>query len=333
MNNIQQDFAKAFTDGALKTFKDLCNVDIIPETVHSESDCPEMLVISGLIGITGSKFKGLMNIAFSEIGFLDTMERMIGEKHETISKEIQDGASEFANIIFGQAKKSLNENNHHIKMALPSVIRGEDLNTPEDPNIITRQLLRLPNGIAFLEVSGMELEPSTETATEKPAENTIPKLDGQVLMSFVDAVKQAFSVQCSINPSALQPFKRTPDNGYHFDVGSIIGITGASFRGTLSIAFEEKAYLELYYRMTNERHDLITPEISDAASELINIIYGVTKAKLNEQGHRLQVAMPKLIYGAHMKLSHNSSKPSIALPFDVPNGKMWVEFAFDDHQV
>lgn len=331
MSNIQQDFAKAFTDGALKTFKDLCNIDIVPETIHSESDCPEMLVISGLIGITGSRFKGLMNIAFSEIGFLESMERMIGEKHESINKEIQDGASEFANIIFGQAKKDLNEKNHFIKMALPSVIRGEDLNSPENPNIITRQLLRLPNGIAFLEVSGMETEVPVETVNEKPAESALPKLDGQVLMSFVDAVKQALSVQCSISPSALQPFKRSAENGYQFDVASIIGVTGASFRGTLSIAFEEKAYLELYYRMTNERHDLITPEISDAASELINIIYGVTKAKLNEQGHRLQVAMPKLLQGPHMELNHNSRKPSIALPFDVPNGKMWVEFAFDDH--
>jgi chemotaxis protein CheX len=332
MNQIQQEFQQAFTEAAVMTFQELCGFVTTPEPIQSESDSPEMMVIAGMIGITGASFEGSMNIGFSEVGFLKTMEKMLGESHSEVNREIEDGAAEFANIIFGQAKLKLNENNHQFKPAIPCVIRAEELNTPDSANTIGRFLLRLPQGVAFLEISGKTTSTvAVPESTQKPSEST-PKLDGQVLLSFVESVREAFETQCHLKAEPQQPFKRSQENHYRFDIGSIIGITGTSFRGTLSIAFEANAYLEFFYRMTNERHDLVTPEIADGASEMINIIYGITKKKLNEQGHGLQMALPKLVQGANMEMRHGSKKPSIALPFVIEGGKFWVEFAFEDSE-
>ena len=329
MNNIYQDFEQPFIDGAIKTFKDLCGFETQAEPLQNESDSPEMMVIAGIIGITDVNFEGSMVVGFSENGFLETIEKMLGEKYDHLSAEIEDGAAEFANIIFGQAKLLLNEKNHKIKPAIPSVIRGEELNSPDQVNLISRKLFRLPKGVAFIEIAGRATKQSQPEPTQE-AVITGPKLDGQVLMSFVDGVRKALQIQCNMEAEPMQPFKRADGNYYQFDIGSIIGVTGATFRGTLSIAFEQKAYLELYYRMTNERHDFVTSEIADGASELMNIIYGIAKVKLNEQGHRLQMALPKLLQGPKMEMRHGSKKPPIAVPFSIEGGTVWVEFAFED---
>jgi chemotaxis protein CheX len=55
------------------------------------------------------------------------MERMLGEKYPEITQELEDGASELLNIIFGQAKKVLNERGYRIEKAIPTIIRGTDV--------------------------------------------------------------------------------------------------------------------------------------------------------------------------------------------------------------
>ena len=81
--------------------------------------------ISGVIGITSDSFSGSVVIAFPQKTFLAVMSRMIGEECTSLNKEIIDGVGELTNIIFGQAKITLNEKGYGIKTAIPSVISGQ----------------------------------------------------------------------------------------------------------------------------------------------------------------------------------------------------------------
>lgn len=82
--------------------------------------------ISGVIGLVCDAFNGSVVISFPEKTFLEIVSRIFGEKHLTITREIEDGAAELTNIIFGQAKIVLNERGYGIKTALPSVVTGKD---------------------------------------------------------------------------------------------------------------------------------------------------------------------------------------------------------------
>lgn len=82
--------------------------------------------ISGVIGLVSEAFSGAVVISFPQETFLKIMSRMLGETITTINKEIEDGAGELTNIIFGQAKIELNERGYGIKTAIPSVIAGKD---------------------------------------------------------------------------------------------------------------------------------------------------------------------------------------------------------------
>lgn len=82
--------------------------------------------ISGVIGLISEAFSGSVVISFPANTFLKIMTRMLGEECTEITKDIEDGAGELTNIIFGQAKIGLNERGFGIKTALPSVISGND---------------------------------------------------------------------------------------------------------------------------------------------------------------------------------------------------------------
>lgn len=84
--------------------------------------------VSGVIGLVSDAFEGTVVLSFPEKTFLAIMSNMLGEKIETMSQEIADGAGELTNIIFGQAKVALNEQGYGIKTAIPAVVTGANHN-------------------------------------------------------------------------------------------------------------------------------------------------------------------------------------------------------------
>lgn len=82
--------------------------------------------ISGIIGIVSDTFNGSVVIGFPASTFLKVMSSMLGDTFTEINKDILDGAGEITNMIFGQAKITLNEKGYGIKTALPSVVHGKN---------------------------------------------------------------------------------------------------------------------------------------------------------------------------------------------------------------
>jgi chemotaxis protein CheX len=84
--------------------------------------------IAGVIALTCSEFTGSISICFRADVFLKLYENMVGEKHEVITREIEDAAGEILNIIFGQAKTVLNDKKGYtLEKALPTILVGEKL--------------------------------------------------------------------------------------------------------------------------------------------------------------------------------------------------------------
>jgi chemotaxis protein CheX len=123
---LDSNFINTFIDGAAETLKVQCSVMVTPGKVYLKSKTNSQLVIdiAGLIGITSTSFCGSIAISFPQKTFLGVMESMLGEKYTEITKDVEDGAGELINIIFGTAKRVLNEQGYVIKKALPSVVKG-----------------------------------------------------------------------------------------------------------------------------------------------------------------------------------------------------------------
>lgn len=160
---LDTEFLNPFIDGALKTLKVQCSLDAAPSKPSLKTPgqvCD--IAIAGVIGLTSEHFTGTISIGFSQSLFLDLMSNMLGEKFTEITKDLEDGAGELLNIIFGQAKIVLNEKGYAIQKALPTVVRGEKLTVN---HLTPAQVIIIPfttsSGPMFIEVG---VEVSTKQA-------------------------------------------------------------------------------------------------------------------------------------------------------------------------
>jgi chemotaxis protein CheX len=125
---INVDFVNPFIDGAMETLKTQCSTECKPERIFVKGTAEQPVVdIAGVLGITSPGFRGSLAICFPKRVFLGLMERMLGEKSDEITAELEDGAGELLNIVFGFAKRVLNERGYQLEKAIPTVLRGSGI--------------------------------------------------------------------------------------------------------------------------------------------------------------------------------------------------------------
>jgi len=119
-----------FVDGTLETLKVQCSFEAKPGKPYIKKpsdDFESTIAIIAVIGMMSDKFCGSIGLCFTEKVFLKVMGNMLMEEYSEINNELEDGAGELLNIIFGQAKNILSQKGYSIEKAIPSVIRGDDL--------------------------------------------------------------------------------------------------------------------------------------------------------------------------------------------------------------
>jgi len=123
---LDVDFINPFIESTLKVLETQASTKAKVGTLYRASSNEKFHGdISGVIAVVSDGFTGTMVISFPSETFLKIMSRMLGEEQTETTKEIEDGAGELTNIIFGQTKIILNEKGYGIKTALPSVVTGQ----------------------------------------------------------------------------------------------------------------------------------------------------------------------------------------------------------------
>jgi len=106
--------------------------------------------ISGIIKVASSEFPYDIVISFTEECYLSLISNMLGEKQIEITNENKDGATEILNIIYGQAKLVLNQQNAVIEPQIPVLFLGTQYQNDE------RNIFKIPfqteNGPFCIEV-------------------------------------------------------------------------------------------------------------------------------------------------------------------------------------
>lgn len=80
--------------------------------------------ISGVIKVASPEYPYEIIISFTENCYLNLISAMLGEKQTKITDENRDGATEILNIIYGQAKLVLNQQNALIAPQIPVLHSG-----------------------------------------------------------------------------------------------------------------------------------------------------------------------------------------------------------------
>jgi CheY-specific phosphatase CheX len=126
--NIDLKFIKTFIDTTRETLKTVCEMETtILKPFLKGKEKVEPADIAGVIGVNSTPFTGTIALCFPEKTFLPVISNMLREECREINADVEDGASELLNIIFGRTKLTLNKNGYDLEKAIPSVVRGEAL--------------------------------------------------------------------------------------------------------------------------------------------------------------------------------------------------------------
>ena len=110
--------------------------------------------VSGIIGMAGPQTKGSLSVTFDEALALTIMERMLGERPESVNEEVTDMVGEITNMVTGGAKVTLGDKGYDFDMATPIIVSGKNHtinNKCEGSTLIIP--FSSDSGTAYIEVS------------------------------------------------------------------------------------------------------------------------------------------------------------------------------------
>lgn len=158
---------------------------------------------------------------------------------------------------------------------------------------------------------------------------TQPKfsLDVAFVNPFIQATEITLGKQASTPAAAGKPQVKATGTT---DIAGVIQLKGKHFQGAIALCFPSSVFLGIYARMTGEKIALITPEVEDTASELLNIIFGQAKILLNDQqGHGIQMAIPQVVRGTKLRAAIRPTAFTLVIPFKTELGEFQLEIHAD----
>jgi len=145
---------------------------------------------------------------------------------------------------------------------------------------------------------------------------------------FIKATGHVLQTIASTKAIAGKPFLKK-DKVARGDVSGVIGLTG-DVSGTISVSFTEKCIFNIVSNMFGEEVNNLNDEISDAVGEITNMISGQARQELEVMGRSLQAAIPTVVLGKNHTITHITSHPIIAIPFDTEKGDFTIEVCFEE---
>jgi chemotaxis protein CheX len=153
-------------------------------------------------------------------------------------------------------------------------------------------------------------------------------MDVNLINPFVEATLHVLSSLAFTKARAGKPYLKK-DSLAQGDVSGIVGLTGET-SGTLSVSFSEQSILTIVSNMFGEPVLEINDEVKDAVGEILNIVSGQARQKLESKGRLLKGAIPTVITGKNHTISHITRQPIIAIPFDTDTGGFTIEVCLEE---
>jgi len=153
-------------------------------------------------------------------------------------------------------------------------------------------------------------------------------MDVKLVNPFIEATLHVLSSLAFTKATAGKPFLKK-DSLASGDVSGIVGLSGEA-RGTISVSFSEESILAIVGNMFGEPVKEINDEVKDAVGEILNIVSGQARQKLEAMGRSLRGAIPTVITGKNHAISHITKHPIVAIPFEMDNGHFTIEVCIED---
>jgi chemotaxis protein CheX len=146
---------------------------------------------------------------------------------------------------------------------------------------------------------------------------------------FVEVCKTVFTefVHCEAAEGA--PFFIGKGTAQEWDISGIIGLAGEA-RGAVAVSMKKELAFKLTEQLTGQEYYAMDDEVADAIGELVNIIAGNAKQRL-ENVFNLVISLPSVVTGAGHEIKFPSEQARImCIPFKVlGTHTFWLSVALE----
>ncbi len=164
------EFSKPFVEVSKNVFETMVFTKLETQKPQIKEGTTSQGDISAILGVTGKlkredkeiPYRGMLVISWPYETYIKIASAMLMEEYTEYGPEIADVGSELANMIMGNAKRSLAEMGYTSDMAIPSIIEGPGHNL-KYPNGTTVILIPInsAHGPFYMELCYTEDDPSS----------------------------------------------------------------------------------------------------------------------------------------------------------------------------
>jgi chemotaxis protein CheX len=151
------------------------------------------------------------------------------------------------------------------------------------------------------------------------------KIDVDFINPFIDSCMKTLNGLCKVNNIEAQKPYLLGEEKLEIDISGTLAISSPYFKGSIAISFDDPVYKDVISKMLEENVGEIDLDNQDGAAEIINIIFGQTKAVLNQRGYKLDRAIPSVMRGRGHKIYQDTRIPVLLVPFRSDLGKFWIQ--------
>ena len=149
-------------------------------------------------------------------------------------------------------------------------------------------------------------------------------MDSQSVAAFVASTNQVFTTMLSMPVSAGKPETCCLVPKFENDVSGIIGLSG-DVQGMVVLSFPTASARNAIRAFTGMDMELGSADFADAIGELVNMISGAAKAKL--EGRTISISCPSVVVGKGHRVTQPSDAFCVTIPFECAAGVFTIEIA------
>ncbi|MDX9974045.1 MAG: chemotaxis protein CheX [FCB group bacterium] len=146
---------------------------------------------------------------------------------------------------------------------------------------------------------------------------------------FIESVFELFSTMLGAQAMRGEVGVARGPNCNPREIMGLIGLSG-NVRGTVALSFPTGTALAMVSRLLGMETHVIDETVSDAVAELVNIVAGSAKAKMNtSDGPPTDLSLPTVVRGNSYSVDYPSKAMWLEVPFTSDLGPFSLRVTFE----
>jgi chemotaxis protein CheX len=154
-------------------------------------------------------------------------------------------------------------------------------------------------------------------------------MKAELVNPFIESVQEIFSTMLGSSAKRGQVGLSDSDKSPG-DLVALIGISGRA-TGNVALSLPTSTALGIVGALMGSPHEELNDEVIDGISEIVNMVGGGAKAKMNVDGETpMDLSLPNVISGDNYKVKYPKKTIWLEVPFDSEFGPFVVRITFED---